>query len=94
MKVALHPEVSVTVQVNVARSADEAELQAQGIDVMAQMFERDTAPAPEELTPVAATEETEAGGEAGAEREAAAEAEPEAASGDEAQTAEDGEEQA
>ena len=55
VKVALHPEVSVTVRVNVARSPEEADLQAQGIDVMAQMFERDAAPAPEELTPVAAT---------------------------------------
>src|SRR3954468_13578869 len=44
IKIALHPEVSVTVKVNVARSPEEADLQAQGIDVMAQMFERDTAP--------------------------------------------------
>ena len=36
--VALHPEVRVTVQANVARSDDEAELQAQGVDVLAQMF--------------------------------------------------------
>jgi len=43
VKVALHPEVSVTVQVNVARSPEEAEMQAQGIDVMAQMFEKDVA---------------------------------------------------
>ena len=41
VKVALHPEVSVTVKVNVARSPEEAELQAQGIDVMAEMFERE-----------------------------------------------------
>ncbi|HTN15256.1 MAG TPA: 50S ribosomal protein L9 [Sphingomonadaceae bacterium] len=37
--VALHPEVRVTVKVNVARSDDEAALQSQGVDVMAQMFE-------------------------------------------------------
>jgi len=49
----------VTVKVNVARSPEEADLQAQGIDVMQQMFERDAAPAPEELTPeLPATEET------------------------------------
>jgi large subunit ribosomal protein L9 len=36
--VALHPEVRVTVKANVARSDDEAELQSQGIDVLAQMF--------------------------------------------------------
>jgi large subunit ribosomal protein L9 len=45
VRVALHPEVSVTVKVNVARSPEEADLQAQGIDVMAQMFEKDTAAA-------------------------------------------------
>ena len=43
VKIALHPEVSVTVKVNVARSPEEADLQAQGVDVMAQMFERDSA---------------------------------------------------
>lgn len=39
--IALHPEVSVTVKVNVARSPEEAELQTQGVDVMASMFERE-----------------------------------------------------
>ena len=39
VKVALHPEVSVTIKVNVARSPEEAEMQASGVDVMAQMFE-------------------------------------------------------
>jgi large subunit ribosomal protein L9 len=39
VRVALHPEVSVTLKVNVARSPEEAEMQAQGVDVMAQMFE-------------------------------------------------------
>jgi len=43
VKIALHPEVAVTVKVNVARSPEEAELQAQGIDVMASMFEREEA---------------------------------------------------
>ena len=41
--VALHPEVHVTVKANVARSDDEAELQAQGVDVLAQMFEDEQA---------------------------------------------------
>ena len=36
--VALHPEVHVTVKANVARSDDEAELQRQGVDVLAQIF--------------------------------------------------------
>jgi large subunit ribosomal protein L9 len=56
VKVALHPEVSVTVKVNVARSPEEADLQAQGIDVLAQMFEDDAAPVAEELAPEAETE--------------------------------------
>ena len=43
VKVSLHPEVAVTVKVNVARSPDEAELQAQGVDVMKAMFEEDSA---------------------------------------------------
>jgi large subunit ribosomal protein L9 len=41
VKIQLHPEVSVTIHVNVARSPEEAELQSQGVDVMASMFERD-----------------------------------------------------
>jgi len=41
--VALHPEVRVTVKANVARSEDEAELQSQGVDVMAAMFEEERA---------------------------------------------------
>ena len=61
VKVALHPEVSVIVKVNVARSPEEADLQAQGVDVLAQMFEEEAAPAAEDLAPEApATEEAEA----------------------------------
>jgi len=41
VRVNLHPEVSVLVKVNVARSPDEADLQSQGVDVMAAMFEQD-----------------------------------------------------
>ena len=51
VKVALHPEVSVTIKVNVARSPEEAELQAQGIDVMASMFEREEAGFTEQFDP-------------------------------------------
>ena len=43
VRVALHPEVSVMVKVNIARSPEEAELQAKGVDVTADMFERDEA---------------------------------------------------
>ncbi len=51
VKVALHPEVAVTVTVNVARSPEEAELQAQGVDVMAEMFEKDEAGFTEDYDP-------------------------------------------
>ncbi|MGN6271057.1 MAG: 50S ribosomal protein L9 [Sphingomonas sp.] len=51
VKVALHPEVSVTITVNVARSPEEADLQAQGVDVMAEMFERDEAGFTEDYDP-------------------------------------------
>ena len=47
VRVQLHPEVAVTVKVNVARSPDEAEQQAQGVDVIAAMFEEDVAAAAE-----------------------------------------------
>ena len=51
VRVALHPEVSVTIKVNIARSPEEAELQAQGVDVMASMFERDEAGFTEDYDP-------------------------------------------
>ncbi|HEX8442254.1 MAG TPA: 50S ribosomal protein L9 [Allosphingosinicella sp.] len=68
VRIALHPEVSVTIRVNVARSPEEAELQAQGVDVMADMFEKDSAGFTEDYDPnaepgeIAATREN-AGGE-------------------------------
>ena len=51
VRVTLHPEVSVTVKVNVARSPEEADLQAQGVNVMADMFERDEAGFTEDYDP-------------------------------------------
>jgi len=79
IKIALHPEVAVTVRVNVARSPEEADLQAQGVDVMAQMFERDTA---------AFTEDFDPNAEPGAAAEAPAEAAAaEAPAADEAEQA-------
>ena len=51
VKVALHPEVSVTIKINIARSPEEAELQAQGVDVMTQMFERDESGFTEDFDP-------------------------------------------
>ena len=59
IRIALHPEVSVNIRVNVARSPEEADLQAQGIDVLQQMFEEEAAPlAAEELAPAGDMAET------------------------------------
>ncbi len=66
VRVALHPEVSVMVQVNVARSPEEAELQSQGVDINAQFFERDEA---------GFTEDYDAGAEPGVPSDEAAEGE-------------------
>ena len=93
VRIALHPEVSVGVKVNVARSPEEADLQEQGVDVMAQMFERDAAPSLEELSPAADAEtpaepetaveaETAEEPEAAAETKASAEAEAPAETGE------------
>ena len=41
VRVALHPEVAVMVKVNVARSSDEADQQAAGVDVLSAMFDSD-----------------------------------------------------
>ncbi|MFL9841954.1 50S ribosomal protein L9 [Sphingomonas sp. ST-64] len=51
VKVALHAEVAVTVKVNVARSPEEAEMQAQGVNVMEAMFEKDEAGFTEDRDP-------------------------------------------
>ncbi len=51
VKVALHPEVTVMIKVNIARSPEEAELQAKGVDVSADMFERDGAGFTEDFDP-------------------------------------------
>jgi len=51
VKVSLHPEVSVIVKVNIARSPEEAEMQASGVDVMSAMFEKDEAGFVEDYDP-------------------------------------------
>lgn len=80
VKVTLHPEVVVSVKVNVARSPDEAEQQAAGVDVIKAMFEDEAA--------ADAASEFEAGGGELPEDEAAPAAEAaaseDAAEGDEA----------
>ncbi|MGH7025148.1 MAG: 50S ribosomal protein L9 [Caulobacteraceae bacterium] len=43
VKVRLHPEVAITVKINIARSADEAERQAKGENVIATQFDADRA---------------------------------------------------
>ncbi len=47
VKVRLHPEVTVTVTMNIARSQDEAERQARGENVIASQFEEDRVAAEE-----------------------------------------------
>ena len=72
VKIALHPEVAVTVHVNVARSPEEAELQAQGIDVIAAMFEEAAAPVAAEELQADVADEAPAAEAAGAAEEAGA----------------------
>ena len=77
VKIALHPEVAVTVKVNVARSPEEADLQAQGIDVLQQMFEEEAAPiAAEDLAPEVEAPAAEVSAEEAPAAEAAAEEAP------------------
>jgi large subunit ribosomal protein L9 len=66
VKVALHPEVSVMIKVNVARSPEEADMQKAGIDVMAQMFEKEEAGFTEEFLTEEEEEEDAADAEAAA----------------------------
>jgi large subunit ribosomal protein L9 len=47
LKVRLHPEVTVTVTINIARSQDEAERQARGENVITSQFEEDRVAAEE-----------------------------------------------
>ena len=72
VKVALHPEVAVMVKVNVARSPDEADQQAKGVDVIAAMFEDEAAAAAATDFEAGNGEEPEAEAEAPAAAEAAA----------------------
>ena len=87
VKIALHPEVSVTISVNVARSPEEAELQAAGKDVMAEMFEKDVAGFTEER--IEGAEPGEILPEPTEASEAPAEASEVPAEASEAETAED-----
>jgi large subunit ribosomal protein L9 len=57
IKVRLHPEVSVNVKVNVARSPDEAERQAKGEDVIAAALQEDRAQASAQAAEIAAVSE-------------------------------------
>ena len=72
VKVVLHPEVSVNVQVNVARSDDEAELQKDGVNVLDQMFEAEQAEIAAEA--IEAQVEAEVASDAADEAEAASNA--------------------
>ena len=48
VKVRLHPEVTITVNINIARSQDEAERQARGENVITSQFEEERAAAAEQ----------------------------------------------
>ncbi|HEY5713496.1 MAG TPA: 50S ribosomal protein L9 [Allosphingosinicella sp.] len=90
VKVQLHPEVSVMISVNIARSPEEAELQLQGKDVMAEMFEKDVSGFIEERDETLEPGEivAEPAAEAAPAPEApAAEAEAEVESGEEGESA-------
>jgi large subunit ribosomal protein L9 len=82
VKVTLHPEVAVMVKVNVARSTDEAEQQAKGVDVLKAMFEDDAAAA-------AATDFEAGNGEMTEEEAARADAAEPAAEAEAEETTED-----
>jgi len=92
VKIALHPEVAVLVNVNVARSPEEADLQAQGVDVLQQMFEEEAAPIvaaelatgvePGEIAGASEPVEEEASAEPQPATEAEAATEPEAEAGE------------
>lgn len=79
VRIRLHPEVNVTIQANVARSDDEADLQKDGIDVIAQMFEEEQA----ELAAAALAPESE---DDGSEEDEAKEAASEDGADDSAET--------
>ena len=55
VRIALHPEVTVTVQVNVARSPEEAEIQARGGTILDDVDETDEAGDTDEAAAVAAS---------------------------------------
>lgn len=86
----LHAEVDVAVKVNVARSPEEAERQAEGVDVIAEMFEKEQAEiAAAELAPeTEALDEDKAEGE-GTEGEEAVDAEEAGSEEDVAEVAAD-----
>ena len=110
VRVVMHAEVDATVKVNVARSTEEADLQAQGIDVIAQMFEDenkalearvatdvDQNAEPGEIAEVEAEEEADVEAEtieAGAEPAAEIESDAEEAEATEAPAEESGEDEA
>ena len=84
VRIRLHPEVNTTIQANVARSDDEADLQKDGIDVIAQMFEEEQA----ELAAAALAPESE---DDGTEEETKAEASDEDGDADAAESTDEAE---
>lgn len=64
VRISLHAEVSESITVNVARSTDEAELQAKGVDVTKEAEEEEEAPAEETTAEAEAAPEADEGEEA------------------------------
>ena len=82
VRIELHAEVDTVIKVNVARSPEEAERQAEGVDVIAEMFEQEQAE-------IAAAELSEDDADDSEETEAAAEGEEAEAGDDNAVDTED-----
>ena len=82
VRIELHAEVDATIKVNVARSPEEAERQADGVDVIAEMFEQEQAE-------IAAADLSEDDADESEAPEAAAEGEAAEAGDDEAAETED-----
>ena len=87
VRIALHPEVTVSVSVNVARSADEAEAQARGEDLTGTVSEREEARAAAEALFEEEAEPDDLGEESAAEAEGAEEAASQEIGADDGETA-------
>ena len=89
VRIALHPEVTVTVKVNVARSPEEAEIQARGGSILGDADDADDEAAADAASAAAPWPQPELEGEDAAEAGGDAAPEDAAAAGDDTAAAED-----